>query len=83
MEILRRYCSIQLPPEFYDLRICWPDTFPLTRPLPLRHPSRIQVAEPEELTEGEEDIGQEVTLEEADAAFAAKVKWCRSSGLCL
>ncbi|KYO44490.1 cell cycle and apoptosis regulator protein 2 isoform X2 [Alligator mississippiensis] len=81
MEILRRYCSIQLPPEFYDLRICWPDTFPLTRPLPLRHPSRIQVAEPEELTEGEEDIGQEVTLEEADAAFAAKVMLLSSPGL--
>ncbi|XP_074838021.1 cell cycle and apoptosis regulator protein 2 isoform X2 [Carettochelys insculpta] len=78
LEILRRYCSIQLPREFYDVRLCWLDTFPLTQPLTLRHPSRIWVAEPgEEVPETEEVVMPEDT----DAAFSAKVMLLSSPGL--
>lgn len=82
MEILRRYCSIQLPREFYDVRLCWLDTFPLTQPLTLRHPSRILVADPvEEAPEAEEDPTQDVVPEDTDPAFSAKVMLLSSPGL--
>ncbi|KAM7153287.1 cell cycle and apoptosis regulator protein 2 isoform 2-T2 [Macrochelys suwanniensis] len=82
MEILRRYCSIQLPREFYDVRLCWLDTFPLTQPLTLRHPSRILVADPaEEAPETEEDATQDVVPEDTDPAFSAKVMLLSSPGL--
>ncbi|XP_065440618.1 cell cycle and apoptosis regulator protein 2 isoform X9 [Chrysemys picta bellii] len=82
MEILRRYCSIQLPREFYEVRLCWLDTFPLTQPLTLRHPSRILVADPaEEVPETEEDATQEDVLEDTDPAFSAKVMLLSSPGL--
>lgn len=74
MEILRRYCSIQLPKEFYDVRLCWLDTFPLSQPLTLKHPSRVQVASPaEELSQTGEDTRQEAQPEDANPAFSAKV----------
>ncbi|TFK08166.1 acetylserotonin O-methyltransferase [Platysternon megacephalum] len=82
MEVLRRYCSIQLPREFYDVRLCWLDTFPLTQPLTLRHPSRILVADPaEEAPETEEDATQDVVPEDTDPAFSAKVMLLSSPGL--
>lgn len=74
MEILRRYCSIQLPKEFYHVRLSWLDTFPLSQPLTLKHPSRIQVTSPaEELSQTEEDTRQEAEPEDANPAFSAKV----------
>ncbi|XP_028564755.1 cell cycle and apoptosis regulator protein 2 isoform X5 [Podarcis muralis] len=73
MEILRRYCSIQLPKEFYDVRLSWLDTFPLTQPLTLRHPSRIQVASTaEEAPQGDEGTTQEAQPEDANSAYSAK-----------
>ncbi|XP_070808348.1 cell cycle and apoptosis regulator protein 2 [Pituophis catenifer annectens] len=82
MEILRRYCSIQLPKEFYDVRLCWLDTFPLSQPLTLKHPSRVQVAGPaEELSQTGEDTRQEVQLEDANPAFSAKVLLLSSPGI--
>lgn len=82
MEILRRYCSIQLPREFFDVRLCWLDTFPLTQPLTLRHPSRIQVADPgEEALETNEDATQEAVPEDTDPVFSAKVMLLSSPGL--
>uniref|UniRef100_A0A1W7RF20 p30 DBC protein n=1 Tax=Agkistrodon contortrix contortrix TaxID=8713 RepID=A0A1W7RF20_AGKCO len=82
MEILRRYCSIQLPKEFYDLRLCWLDTFPLSQPLTLKHPSRIQVTGPaEESSQAEEDTRQEAEPEDANPAFSAKVLLLSSPGV--
>uniref|UniRef100_A0A8C5S1N5 Cell cycle and apoptosis regulator 2 n=1 Tax=Laticauda laticaudata TaxID=8630 RepID=A0A8C5S1N5_LATLA len=82
MEILRRYCNIQLPKEFYDVRLCWLDTFPLSQPLTLKHPSRIQVASPaEELSPTEEDTKQEAQPEDANPAFSSKVLLLSSPGI--
>ncbi|XP_063167594.1 cell cycle and apoptosis regulator protein 2 [Candoia aspera] len=82
MEILRRYCSIQLPKEFYAVRLCWLDTFPASRPLALKHPSRIRVASPaEELSQAEEDTRQEARPEDANPAFSAKVLLLSSPGI--
>ncbi|XP_026571076.1 cell cycle and apoptosis regulator protein 2, partial [Pseudonaja textilis] len=82
MEILRRYCNIQLPKEFYDVRLCWLDTFPLNQPLTLKHPSRIQVASPaEELSPTEEDTKPEAQPEDANPAFSAKVLLLSSPGI--
>ncbi|XP_061449393.1 cell cycle and apoptosis regulator protein 2 isoform X2 [Rhineura floridana] len=82
MEILRRYCSIQLPKEFYDVRLCWLDTFPLTQPLTLRHPSRIQVANPaEEVPQVDEDTMQDTQPEDINPAYSAKVLLLSSPGI--
>ncbi|KAL7981364.1 hypothetical protein Chor_002260 [Crotalus horridus] len=82
MEVLRRYCSIQLPKEFYDVRLCWLDTFPLSQPLTLKHPSRIQVTGPaEESSQAEEDTRQEAEPEDANPAFSAKVLLLSSPGV--
>ncbi|XP_028564753.1 cell cycle and apoptosis regulator protein 2 isoform X3 [Podarcis muralis] len=82
MEILRRYCSIQLPKEFYDVRLSWLDTFPLTQPLTLRHPSRIQVASTaEEAPQGDEGTTQEAQPEDANSAYSAKVLLLSSPGI--
>ncbi|XP_039210222.1 cell cycle and apoptosis regulator protein 2 [Crotalus tigris] len=82
MEVLRRYCSIQLPKEFYDVRLCWLDTFPLSQPLTLKHPSRIQVTGPaEESSQAEEDTRQEAEPEDANPAFSAKVLLLSSPGI--
>ncbi|NXI68073.1 CCAR2 protein, partial [Anseranas semipalmata] len=81
MEVLRRYCSIQLPCGFYDIRLCWLDAFPLARPLSLRHPSRILVADPPEVPEPQEDAGQDPAPDDADPAFSAKVLLLSSPGL--
>uniref|UniRef100_A0A8B9S8Q7 Cell cycle and apoptosis regulator 2 n=1 Tax=Apteryx owenii TaxID=8824 RepID=A0A8B9S8Q7_APTOW len=81
MEILRRYCSIQLPRGFYDVRLCWLDTFPLAQPLSLRHPSRIVVADPEEAPEPEEEAEPDTAPGDADSAFSAKVLLLSSPGL--
>nr|XP_034995580.1 cell cycle and apoptosis regulator protein 2 isoform X1 [Zootoca vivipara] len=82
MEILRRYCSIQLPKEFYDVRLCWLDTFPLTQPLTLRHPSRIQVASAaEEAPQGDEGTKQDAQPEDANSAYSAKVLLLSSPGI--
>ncbi|XP_077662061.1 cell cycle and apoptosis regulator protein 2 isoform X2 [Eretmochelys imbricata] len=80
MEILRRYCSIQLPREFYDVRLCWLDTFPLAQPLTLRHPSRILVADPAEEA-APPKTEEDVVPEDADPAFSAKVMLLSSPGL--
>lgn len=75
MEILRRYSSIQLPKEFYDVRLCWLDTFPLTQPLTLKHPSRIQVASPtEEVPPVEEGTARDAQPEDSNSVFSAKVR---------
>uniref|UniRef100_U3F7W4 Protein KIAA196 n=1 Tax=Micrurus fulvius TaxID=8637 RepID=U3F7W4_MICFL len=80
MEILRRYCNIQLPKEFYDVRLCWLDTFPLSQPLTLKQPSRIQVASPaEELSPTEEDT--KAQPDDANPAFSAKVLLLSSPGI--
>ncbi|XP_048368911.1 cell cycle and apoptosis regulator protein 2 isoform X2 [Sphaerodactylus townsendi] len=82
MEILRRYSSIQLPKEFYDVRLCWLDTFPLAHPLTLRHPSRIQVASPtEEVPPTEEDATLNAQPEDFNSAFSAKVLLLCSPGI--
>uniref|UniRef100_A0A8D0L8T2 Cell cycle and apoptosis regulator 2 n=1 Tax=Sphenodon punctatus TaxID=8508 RepID=A0A8D0L8T2_SPHPU len=82
MEIVRRYCSIQLPREFYDVRLCWLNTFPLTQPLTLRCPSRIQVADPaDEAPETEEGAAQDVVPDDPIPAFSAKVLLLSSPGL--
>ncbi|KAL8173930.1 UNVERIFIED_CONTAM: Cell cycle and apoptosis regulator protein 2 [Gekko kuhli] len=82
MEILRRYNSIQLPKEFYDVRLCWLDTFPLTQPLSLRHPSRIQVASPtEEVPPMEEGTAQGAQPEDSSSVFSAKVLLLSSPGI--
>ncbi|XP_067399782.1 cell cycle and apoptosis regulator protein 2 isoform X2 [Emydura macquarii macquarii] len=75
MELLRRYCSIQLPQQFYDVRLCWLDTFPLTQPLSLKHPSRIQVANPAET------LPETAAPEDMDPSFSAKVMLLSSPGL--
>lgn len=75
MEIFRRYPSIELPTEFYDVRLCWMDTFPLSQPLNLRHPSRIQVADPvEDAPPTDEGITRDVRPEDVNCTFTAKVK---------
>ncbi|NXD18009.1 CCAR2 protein, partial [Nothocercus nigrocapillus] len=79
MEILRRYCSIQLPHGFYDVRLRWLDTFPLTQPLSLQHRSRIVLAEPEEAPEQAE--APDAAPRDADSAFSAKVLLLSSPGL--
>nr|XP_020635995.1 cell cycle and apoptosis regulator protein 2 [Pogona vitticeps] len=82
MEILRRYCSIQLPKEFCGVRLSWLETFPLTQPLTLQHPSRIQVASPaEEAAQAEEGTVQDAPLEDASSAFSAKVLLLSSPGI--
>ncbi|XP_077160972.1 cell cycle and apoptosis regulator protein 2 isoform X1 [Paroedura picta] len=82
MEILRRYSSIQLPKEFYDVRLCWLDTFPLTRPLTLRHPSRIQVACPtEEGLPAKEGTAPVAQPEDSNSVFSAKVLLLSSPGI--
>ncbi|XP_042327713.1 cell cycle and apoptosis regulator protein 2 [Sceloporus undulatus] len=82
MEILRRYCSIQLPKEFYDVRLSWLDTFPLTQPLTLRHPSRIQLASPaEEAPQADESPTQDSQPEDTNSAFSAKVLLLSSPGI--
>ncbi|XP_062994996.1 cell cycle and apoptosis regulator protein 2 [Elgaria multicarinata webbii] len=81
MEILRRYSSIQLPKEFYDVRLCWLDTFPLAQPLTLRHPSRIQVANPEEMPPADESPMQDAQPEDTNSSFSAKVLLLSSPGI--
>ncbi|XP_062452967.1 cell cycle and apoptosis regulator protein 2 isoform X2 [Rhea pennata] len=81
MEILRRYCSIQLPRGFYDVRLCWLDAFPLTQPLSLRHPSRIVVTDSEEVPAPEEEAEPDTAPGDADSAFSAKVLLLSSPGL--
>ncbi|NXA43621.1 CCAR2 protein, partial [Eudromia elegans] len=79
MEILRRYCSIQLPHGFYDVRLCWLDAFPLARPLGLQHRSHIVLAEPEEAP-GRADA-PDAAPRDANPAFSAKVLLLSSPGL--
>ncbi|XP_054854174.1 cell cycle and apoptosis regulator protein 2 isoform X2 [Eublepharis macularius] len=82
MEILRRYSSIQLPKEFYDVRLSWLDTFPLAQPLTLKHPSRIQVASPtEEVPPIDEGTVQVTQPEDTNSAFSAKVLLLSSPGV--
>ncbi|XP_053125441.1 cell cycle and apoptosis regulator protein 2 isoform X2 [Hemicordylus capensis] len=82
MEILRRYASIQLPKEFYDVRLSWLDTFPLAQPLTLRHPSRIQVASPgEEVPPADEGTTLDAQPEDANSAYSAKVLLLSSPGI--
>ncbi|XP_044293460.1 cell cycle and apoptosis regulator protein 2 isoform X3 [Varanus komodoensis] len=82
MEILRRYGSIQLPREFYDARLCWLDTFPLTQPLTLRHPSRIRVASSaEETPPVDERSSQDAQPGDANSTFSAKVLLLSSPGI--
>uniref|UniRef100_A0A8C8S882 Cell cycle and apoptosis regulator 2 n=1 Tax=Pelusios castaneus TaxID=367368 RepID=A0A8C8S882_9SAUR len=78
MEILRRYCSIQLPLDFYDVRLCWLDTFPLAQPLTLKHPSRIQMADPAETVP---ETNEAATPKDLDPSFSAKVILLSSPGL--
>ncbi|XP_060642916.2 cell cycle and apoptosis regulator protein 2 [Anolis sagrei] len=82
MEILRRYCTVQLPKEFYDVRLSWLDTFPITQPLTLRHPSRIQLASPaEEAPPAEESPALDSQPEDTNSSFSAKVLLLSSPGL--
>ncbi|XP_066495286.1 cell cycle and apoptosis regulator protein 2 isoform X2 [Tiliqua scincoides] len=82
MEILRRYPSMELPKEFYGVHLCWLDTFPLGQPLTLRHPSRIQVANPaEEVPPVDEDATRDAQPEDVNCAFSAKVLLLSSPGI--
>ncbi|XP_062817110.1 cell cycle and apoptosis regulator protein 2 [Anolis carolinensis] len=82
MEILRRYSSIQLPKEFYDVRLSWLDTLPVTQPLTLRHPSRIQLARPAvEAPLAEESLALDSQPEDTNSSFSAKVLLLSSPGL--
>ncbi|XP_030057893.1 cell cycle and apoptosis regulator protein 2 [Microcaecilia unicolor] len=82
IEILRRYRNIQIPKDFFDVRICYLDTFPLTQPLTLKYPCRIQICEGEE---GGAEAGDAETAElnpsDTDSAFSAKVLLVTSPGL--
>lgn len=82
IEILRRYRNIQIPKDFFDVRLCYLDTFPLTQPLTLKYPCRIQICEGEE---GGPEAGDAETAEaspsNADSAFSAKVLLVTSPGL--
>ncbi|KAJ7305183.1 hypothetical protein JRQ81_011089 [Phrynocephalus forsythii] len=82
MEVLRRYCNIQLPKEFCGVHLSWLETFPLTQPLTLQHPSRIQVASPaEEAPQAEEGTMQDGQPEDTNPAFSAKVLLLSSPGI--
>nr|XP_033805746.1 cell cycle and apoptosis regulator protein 2 [Geotrypetes seraphini]XP_033805747.1 cell cycle and apoptosis regulator protein 2 [Geotrypetes seraphini]XP_033805748.1 cell cycle and apoptosis regulator protein 2 [Geotrypetes seraphini] len=82
IEILRRYRNIQIPKDFFDVRLCYLDTFPLIQPLTLKYPCRIQICEGEE---GEAEAGDAETAElnpsDTDTSFSAKVLLITSPGL--
>uniref|UniRef100_UPI00398EAEE5 cell division cycle and apoptosis regulator protein 1-like n=1 Tax=Pristiophorus japonicus TaxID=55135 RepID=UPI00398EAEE5 len=71
MEVQRRYPCLHMPDTFFDTRLCWVNTFPLTEPLQLGQKCVFHVME-----EGAEPTeGPEIELEPADAdsTYSAKV----------
>ncbi|XP_029442424.1 cell cycle and apoptosis regulator protein 2 [Rhinatrema bivittatum] len=82
IEILRRYRNIQIPKDFFDVRLCYLDTFPLSQPLTLKYPCRIQISEAEEAGPEAGDAGvAELSPQDADPAFSAKVLLVSAPGL--
>uniref|UniRef100_H3ATA2 Cell cycle and apoptosis regulator 2 n=1 Tax=Latimeria chalumnae TaxID=7897 RepID=H3ATA2_LATCH len=79
MEVLRRYSNIPVPLDFFDARLCWVDSFPLSRPLSLEYPCHFHIVEREAET-AEENIA-ELNPPDADHSYSAKVMLLSSPGI--
>ncbi|RXM96738.1 Cell cycle and apoptosis regulator protein 2 [Acipenser ruthenus] len=67
LEVLRRYPQLALPDDFFDLRLSWVETFPVTRPLTLGFPSPFHVSE----ARADPDPAQPA---DTDPSYSAKVQ---------
>ncbi|KAK6468378.1 cell cycle and apoptosis regulator protein 2 [Huso huso] len=74
LEVLRRYPQLALPDDFFDLRLSWVETFPVTRPLTLGFPSPFHVSE----ARGDPDPAQPA---DTDPSYSAKVMLLSTPGL--
>ncbi|XP_058864427.1 cell cycle and apoptosis regulator protein 2 [Acipenser ruthenus] len=74
LEVLRRYPQLALPDDFFDLRLSWVETFPVTRPLTLGFPSPFHVSE----ARADPDPAQPA---DTDPSYSAKVMLLSTPGL--
>ncbi|KAK1342435.1 hypothetical protein QTO34_015200 [Cnephaeus nilssonii] len=78
LELQRRYRSLLVPSDFLAVHLSWLSAFPLSQPLSLHHPSRIQVSSEKEPAP---DTGAEPVPADSDPAYSSKVLLLSSPGL--
>ncbi|XP_032144396.1 cell cycle and apoptosis regulator protein 2 isoform X2 [Sapajus apella] len=78
LELQRRYRSLLVPSDFLSVHLSWLSAFPLSQPLSLHHPSRIQVSSEKEAAP---DAGAEPIPADSDPAYSSKVLLLSSPGL--
>lgn len=70
LELQRRYRSLLVPSDFLSVHLSWLAAFPLSQPLSLHHPSRIQVSSEKEAAP---DPGAEPSPVDSDPTYSSKV----------
>lgn len=75
LELQRRYRNLQVPPSFLAVHLSWLSAFPLSQPLSLHYPSRIQVSSEKELVS---NTGAEPGSADSDPTYSSKVSWLKS-----
>lgn len=78
LELQRRYRNLQVPPSFLAVHLSWLSAFPLSQPLSLHYPSRIQVSSEKELVS---NTGAEPSSADSDPTYSSKVLLLSSPGL--
>ncbi|XP_063090930.1 cell cycle and apoptosis regulator protein 2 isoform X4 [Cavia porcellus] len=78
LELQRRYRSLLVPSDFLSVHLSWLAAFPLSQPLSLHHPSRIQVSSEKEAAP---DPGAEPSPVDSDPTYSSKVLLLSSPGL--
>ncbi|XP_060712580.1 cell division cycle and apoptosis regulator protein 1-like isoform X2 [Hemiscyllium ocellatum] len=71
IEVQRRYPCLHIPDTFFDSKICWVNTFPLSEPLQLGQKCVFHVMEEESSLDEEQET--QVEPADADSTYSAKV----------
>ncbi|XP_069473801.1 cell cycle and apoptosis regulator protein 2 isoform X2 [Ambystoma mexicanum] len=82
IELQRRYRNIVIPTDFFDARLCWLNTYPLSQPLSMKYPCRFQLTEGDEASPEIEELNSgEQPPSDSDTVFIAKVLLISSPGI--
>ncbi|XP_043537086.1 cell division cycle and apoptosis regulator protein 1-like isoform X2 [Chiloscyllium plagiosum] len=71
IEVQRRYPCLHIPDTFFDSKICWVNTFPMSEPLQLGQKCVFHVMEEESSLDEEQET--QVEPADADSTYSAKV----------
>uniref|UniRef100_T1HC97 SAP domain-containing protein n=1 Tax=Rhodnius prolixus TaxID=13249 RepID=T1HC97_RHOPR len=79
IELRKRYSNLYIPSDFFLSKLCWTDTFPITKPLSLDLPCNFHVMHKD--VDPLEEINADYEPSDADYLYSAKVMLFSSPGL--